>query len=70
MVSRERMVALTGDGSDLDAILAGDASIPLGLAELLAGGDDGLVVEDLLKTSEYPSSTSAVDGILTAPNSS
>lgn len=46
MVSRERMIALAGDGADLDAILDGEAPIPPGLAGLLRE-ELGIVVEDL-----------------------
>ena len=60
MVSRERMVALEGDGADLDTILAGEAPIPLGLAELLREGL-GIVVEDLLKTTMSPASAATSD---------
>ena len=58
MVSREQMVALAGDGADLDAILVGEAPIPPGLAELLQE-ELGIVVEDLLKTTMSPASAAA-----------
>ncbi|MCE2500885.1 MAG: hypothetical protein J4G13_08495 [Dehalococcoidia bacterium] len=46
MVSRDQMVALAGDGANVDAILAGNEPIPSGLAELLRK-EMGIVVDDL-----------------------
>ncbi len=60
MVSRERMIALAGDGADLDAILAGEAPIPPGLAELLRE-ELGIVVEDLLEAAAHPAPAAASD---------
>ena len=60
MVSRERMIALAGVGADLDAILAGEAPIPPGLAELLQV-ELGIVVEDLLEASVQLASASSSD---------
>ena len=51
MVGRERMVALAGDDADLEAILAGNAPIPPGLAELLRE-EMGIVVEDLTEAGQ------------------
>ena len=46
MVSGDQMVALAGDGANVDAILAGNEPIPSGLAELLRK-EMGIVVDDL-----------------------
>ena len=60
MVSRERMMALAGGGADLDAILAGEAPIPPGLAGLLRE-ELGIVVEDPLEASAHPAAAAASD---------
>ena len=60
MVSRERMMALAGDGADLDAILVGEAPIPPGLAGLLRE-ELGIVVEDQQETPAHPAPTAASD---------
>ena len=60
MVSREQMVALAGDGTNLDAILAGEAPIPPGLAELLRK-EMGIVVEDQQETPAHPAPAAASD---------
>ena len=60
MVSRERMMALAGDGADLDAILAGEAPIPPGLAGLLRE-ELGIVVEDMPEASAHPASAAVSD---------
>ena len=60
MVSRERMIALAGDGADFDAILAGDAPTPPGLAELLRE-ELGIVVEDQQETPAQKAPAAASD---------
>lgn len=60
MVSRERMLALAGDGANLDAILAGDEPIPPGLAELLRD-EMGIVVDGDLQEPAHPASAAASD---------
>ena len=60
MVSRERVVALAGDGADLDAILDGEAPIPPGLAGLLRE-ELGIVVENQQETSAQKAPATASD---------
>ena len=60
MVSRERILALAGDGAGLDTILAGDELIPPGLAELL-WDEMGTVVDGGLKEPVHPASAAESD---------
>ena len=53
-------MTLAGDGADLDAILAGGAPIPPGLAELLRE-ELGIVVEDQQETPVHPAPAAASD---------